>query len=665
MDLFDSLVKVCSKVRQRLETELRELNAQPMDNIELPHGTKAEELVKNISPLTDLGEIISLSTISQEDIEKQEALTKSLNDLNAADSTKIINELKLKKQRISLLVDHLKNIDSTLSHENLKLLFEEQRDVRKKKEAVEKLKKTSFLNLNLNGLGSDLWRNLWESAKQFSENHAYHENEFPVTDDNALCVLCLQNLNTDAIDRLKQFNYFIISSTEKEFKDSRNKYSKHYKDFENINFYSDIIDDVKIENQELANEIKLNFSSANEIHSCIINDLKAKNGPSIELSGYNSITSKVSELVNQLNNRINNLQQNNTLDKKSEIESQLRELNSRFKLNEFKDKVINEVNRKKKFAAYTLCLNDTKTNNITKKSTEVTRLVVTDKLKVSFDQELRELKFNHVEVELKEVGGDRGNLYHKLTLRRAPNIELPKVVSEGEQRCLSIAAFFAELSTADDPSAILFDDPVSSLDYKWRDAVAQRLVKEAKVRQVMIFTHDVVFLLLLKEYAKKYDVNLKNQYIKQIKSVGAGICNDNLPWIAMPVTKRIKQLNNSLVSAKKNFKNAEQDNYNKEAMLIYGQLRECWERGIEEILLGGIVERYRNSVQTQQILLVSDITVEDCKDIENGMTKCSKWLPGHDLAAGAPQDMPDPDGLQADVDSFNNWVERIKKRRKK
>ncbi|APS43364.1 hypothetical protein AVI51_07350 [Piscirickettsia salmonis] len=100
-------------------------------------------------------------------------------------------------------------------------------------------------------------------------------------------------------------------------------------------------------------------------------------------------------------------------------------------------------------------------------------------------------------------------------------------------------------------------------------------------------------------------------------------------------------------------------------MLIYGQLRECWERGIEEILLGGIVERYRNSVQTQQILLVSDITVEDCKDIENGMTKCSKWLPGHDLAAGAPQDMPDPDGLQADVDSFNNWVERIKKRRKK
>jgi transposase-like protein len=61
------------------------------------------------------------------------------------------------------------------------------------------------------------------------------------------------------------------------------------------------------------------------------------------------------------------------------------------------------------------------------------------------------------------VGGAEGVLYHKLVLARASGVELPRVVSEGEQRCLAIAAFFAELSTADDPSAIVFDDPVSSL----------------------------------------------------------------------------------------------------------------------------------------------------------------------------------------------------------
>ena len=49
--------------------------------------------------------------------------------------------------------------------------------------------------------------------------------------------------------------------------------------------------------------------------------------------------------------------------------------------------------------------------------------------------------------ELTEVGGEFGNLFHKLLLKRAPGVELSRVVSEGEARCLSIAAFFAELST--------------------------------------------------------------------------------------------------------------------------------------------------------------------------------------------------------------------------
>jgi len=120
------------------------------------------------------------------------------------------------------------------------------------------------------------------------------------------------------------------------------------------------------------------------------------------------------------------------------------------------------------------------------------------------DAESEELggKRKFFEVELKELGGADGVFYHKLVFTRAPGVDLPKVVSEGEQRCLSIAAFFAELSTADELSGIVFDDPVSSLDYQWRQGVARRLVQEAKTRQVIVFTHDVVFLLLLKQFAE-------------------------------------------------------------------------------------------------------------------------------------------------------------------
>ncbi len=55
---------------------------------------------------------------------------------------------------------------------------------------------------------------------------------------------------------------------------------------------------------------------------------------------------------------------------------------------------------------------------------------------------------------------------------------------------------------ANDPTAaskvpacgIVFDDPVSSLDHWRRRNVAQRLTKEAKTRQVVVFTHDTSFL---------------------------------------------------------------------------------------------------------------------------------------------------------------------------
>ena len=104
--------------------------------------------------------------------------------------------------------------------------------------------------------------------------------------------------------------------------------------------------------------------------------------------------------------------------------------------------------------------------------------------------------------------------------------------------------------------------------------------------------------------------------------------------------------------------------YEKDASLIYGYLREAWERGLEEVLLGGVVERYRPSVQTQQVSLISDITEEDCKAVATAMTKCSKWLLGHDQAAAAPAGIPEPASLRADIDALEDWLTAIRNRRK-
>jgi hypothetical protein len=343
--------------------------------------------------------------------------------------------------------------------------------------------------------------------------------------------------------------------------------------------------------------------------------------------------------------------------------AEAQELRARKLLGVHRQTVLDDIERRKKFAAYGLCLDDTKTQAITTKSTAVTKTTVSQKLKKGFQEELGRLAFRHVEVELKELGGADGVFYHKLTLTRAPGVELPKVISEGEQRCLSIAAFFAELSTADNPSGIVFDDPVSSLDFQWRNGVARRLVEESKTRQVIVFTHDVVFLLTLRQYADDLGVGVLDQHVRNL-SKGAGVCEEELPWVALPVKKKMGYLNKCWQAADKLSRDGHQDAYERDAKYLYGLLREAWERALEEVLLGGVVERYRPSVQTQQIAQISDITPEDCKAVETAMTKCSTWLAGHDKAAAAHAPVPAPAELKADIDALTTWVAAIHKRRK-
>jgi hypothetical protein len=131
----------------------------------------------------------------------------------------------------------------------------------------------------------------------------------------------------------------------------------------------------------------------------------------------------------------------------------------------------------------------------------------------------------------------------------------------------------------------------------------------------------------------------------------------------MKVRDRIGVLKDICQKAEKLHRTSGREEYEREAVYIYGRLREAWERGIEEILLGGVVERYRQSIQTQQAKYLSDITVDDCKVLESGMTKCSRWLPGHDQAPAENVSVPNPEELSHDIEALEKWVKTILKRR--
>jgi len=303
--------------------------------------------------------------------------------------------------------------------------------------------------------------------------------------------------------------------------------------------------EIHIEHEAVADAISAALASNEKRRAAMLSALAEDKDLTADCAVLVSVVAEAEALSVQIDERIRTLRTSAIDQTRQSMTAEAQELRARKLLATHKQTVLDEIERRKRYAAYGLCIDDTKTQAITAKSTAVTKTAVSQKLKKSFQDELVSLSFRHVEVELKEVGGADGVFYHKLVLTRAPGVELPKVVSEGEQRCLSIAAFFAELSTADDSSGIVFDDPVSSLDFQWRSGVARRLVEESKTRQVIVFTHDVVFLLALRQYAEDMGIEPLDQHVRHL-STGAGVCAEELPWVALPVKKKIGYLNPSL-----------------------------------------------------------------------------------------------------------------------
>ena len=665
LDLFDRLSGACEQVHTRLDRDRRALGASPVMP-ELPEGTKAHKMLAGLSSLTKPEAVQTLGTLSEEEQQRRALLEKQLIDMQAEDSAKFIKELQLRAARFRSLVKHLDTVEAGLTTITLQAIFDARKEAQTKRDAAQALREATFPRGLLTGTGSEIWSAMWEAARSFSTAEAYKDRQFPVTDDDSQCLLCQQGLEPESTARLKQFEMFVLSPAETESRAAKTTFAALFKVLDELKVNSDqageIISEIRIEDLKLADNIDGALAIAASRRTETIGALADWNDLPAELPELVPTKDKVERLARQLDQRVVQLSKKPAQDNKDNVIAELQELTSRETLGRNQALILAEIERKAKIAAYELCLGDTRTNAITRKSTEVTREAVTKQLKQSFSDELAKFRFTHVEVELQEAGGERGALYHKLLLKRAPGTELPKVVSEGEARCLSIAAFFAELSTADDPSAILFDDPVSSLDHKWRRSVAERLADEAKTRQVIVFTHDIVFLLALHRFVEEEGVPLQNQHLRREK-IGAGVSEERLPWAATKVKVRIGILKNDWQAADAMHRAGNGQRYEREAIVIYGLLRECWERALEEVLLEGVVERFRESVQTQQIRKIADITDQDCEQLEAGMKKCSKWLPGHDQAAAENEEIPEPDELKEDIDALETWVSVIRQRR--
>jgi ATPase subunit of ABC transporter with duplicated ATPase domains len=207
----------------------------------------------------------------------------------------------------------------------------------------------------------------------------------------------------------------------------------------------------------------------------------------------------------------------------------------------------------------------------------------------------------------------------------------------------------------------VFDDPMSSLDHVRRELVARRLAEEASKRQVIVFSHDLYFLSLLQHESHRLGASIEAMSLRRT-AAGFGVTSPDLPFDGIGAKARISLLKQMHVEAAKLHKDHEEELYSQRARQVYQRLRDTWERTIEEVLLNGVVWRFKAGVSTQSL---REVAVEDSDyaEIVKGMGKCSKFA--HDGAANAQVEVPTPDEMIADINSLEAWRKAIETRREK
>lgn len=338
------------------------------------------------------------------------------------------------------------------------------------------------------------------------------------------------------------------------------------------------------------------------------------------------------------------------------------ELRDAYRLSQELESVLNrraDIERRQRLLG---CKSGLDTRPISTEATRLRRELVTPELRTGIEDEIKELDLAGVPFRFDEAS-DRGRNYFDIVLDTPHGADKARVLSEGEQRALGIACFFAEMKRIRGKHGIIVDDPVSSLDHQRIRTVAKRLVAEAATgRQVIIFTHHLVFyqeVISAAAAAIPQVPVLANLISKHDGQFGIVFENDE-PWIAKKVVRRIEALR-ARVNAIRDNADRGTDEYRRLAKDFYTDLRETWERFVEEVLLCSVVERFSSGVKTQSL---RDLAVDDAdyQVIFAAMKKVSECS-GHDMAAGRQLPVPDKAEMRRDLDHLDQFRTQVTRRK--
>lgn len=518
-DYTNAIIRVEQKLNAEIQTKQSGNTANDLSAL-FDGNSEIKTLVQNLNAETKIEDLKKYTPFSDEDTKKIVDTRKQYDELFLASKGKdkeikslegIKNLLAQNKQAI----EKLNHFFTTEVIEKVKIAISDcvSKEAIAKTEGIENFKTDKIENV-----GIAEWKNFIVSAETFAKTQKAENIVYPENGDN--CLFCQQPLSDEAQTLISNYWNFIKSFAEQNAKQAQEKLAKAKGHYENLNFdlfpqdntltvwltekYPKELEALKL---KLTEQKSLAQNIVSDIQNKIVNE---RSELQISVGQHSTIETTIDASVKLL--------------KEDEQSKKLEKLLNSKTLLEHKEKFNTHFSKFEAFVYNQIWIKKAKKADYAKRKTTDTEKALSNKYFnqryiYAFNEECQKLNGNFG-IDINHTGS-AGKSYRQLKLKgKNPNA----ILSEGEQKVIAIADFLAEMHLSEVNRGIIFDDPVTSLDNDRKKQIAERLANQATTKQVIIFTHDLVFFYHIKNFSRKYLNGINNSFIHHSLELENSLC---------------------------------------------------------------------------------------------------------------------------------------------
>jgi energy-coupling factor transporter ATP-binding protein EcfA2 len=651
LHFLTELAEITDLVRGRVRRIIEHREVLP-DFVSLFEGSsEVTEHISTLSARTNVAALETLATLTEEQQASVGILEREIAQIKLQDVPKQIEKRRREIGDLSNLIDSILRAHSALGDEALfeatKLIEEAQlRSAELVVSGTDEFRSDAF-----RGIGTEAWSEFVNAAKALAALEGAPERPYPSGGDR--CLLCHQPLAEEAITLIRRVWTFLSSDPQNKLDQARGACATKAAELTRVglSYFGADSNTRRLLESELPlavpvidAQIEALVARQEEIVTGLRSFVVPTPPPLIQ-----SDDTDLRKLSKIRKDELVLLQDSDAGQRLRNSEAALRELQHKRKLAEVIPKVKSCVEDLRWATQARHFLGSTA--HITKKHNDLFRDLVTEQYTQTFEATLSRFK-SRINVTI-ETRGSKGETVRQIVLNRESfpaAVAIDRILSEGERKAVAIADFLTEFTLDQSASGMILDDPVTSLDDRWKDIFALCLAEQARNRQVVVFTHDLSFLYRLKAHAKELSVGTIAHWIRAEDGQPGFVYLDDSP-VSEEDYRHARIARDCYSRAKKSNPGAQQS----ELQQGFGALRTSYEALIIFEVLNQVVGRFEEVISFGRL---KGVRLEQVDEIIKRMELLSRYIDAHLHSDKYGSNKPTPEDLFEEIEAF----ERIKKK---